>query len=204
MNNIEDIFKIKYDEVISLGFDCTIARMLESYNIRKDAYPIDWTVSRDWNLVTDALINKKTEEFLDIKKKDSFYVNPFNIEFLHHSKLSETEFKEVFQKRFERLFELMNNDKSVLFLRKTHDMNNCSYTNKNFNEIDETIKFCEWLKSKNKKFNFVLFLSCPACHSTVTYKQIDNLYLIKKEESLEKDSFGYYNKDIENFIKRLL
>lgn len=201
---MENIFNTKYDEVISLGFDCTIARMLEAYHIRTSAYPIDWAVSRDWDLIVDAIINNDIDKFLNIEMVNSFYVNELNVVYLHHSKISEQEFKNIFRKRIERLFELFNTDKKILFIRKSHDLNNCSETKKDFNEIDVSIKFCNWLKQKNKDFKFVLFLSCPNCHIEKFNIKTENLYLIKKDDSLEKDSFGHYNKDIEQFIKKLI
>ncbi len=192
-----------YDEIVPLGFDCTIARFLKNYNLRKNSYPLDWVVSRDFDLIVDNITNNIIKDFLEIKKIDGFYKNILNIEFLHHSNITEEEFKTTFTNRYNKLYETLTNNKNVLFLRKSHDLNNCEKTNKNFSEIDSTIKLCEWMKTFNKKFTFVLFLSCPKCHKDVINHQVDNLIIIKKKDDSNKDSTGYYNLDIEEYIKKL-
>lgn len=191
------------NEIISLGFDCTIARFLKNYGLRFNSYPFDWVVSRNFNLLTSSLINNNLDDFLDVEKikmyNDYYFVNKQDVEFLHHSKLSIDDFKSTFIKRINRFLDIIKNEEPILFLRKSHDNNNCSKTQK-FNEVEECEKFCEYVSQYKQNFKFVLFLSCNTCFNINNSTSSKHLTIIK-ETNKEVDSNGHYNKDIENYIK---
>ena len=195
-----------YEHIISLGFDCTVARFLKHFDKKQETYPFDWVVSQNWNLIVDSIIKNHLNDYIDVELEnmynDFYYINKCMVEFLHHSKITINDFQIDFQRRIDRFYEIIKSDKNILFIRKTHDFNNCKKTHKNFNEIEECVRFCNWLRGYNKKFKFILFTSCTNCHNNINLK-INELEIISKIDSIEKDCFGYYNKDIENFIKNL-
>lgn len=132
--NLSNILKKlqPYDEVVSLGTKCQVAIQIEHNGIRKLAYPFDWLVS-PFDSLTSFIINDGTH-FLDRDKLDYKGVYPGNPPYHHvedthygfiilHELLGPdavenyTQVKTKYKRRIERLFNLLQSDKKVLFIR---------------------------------------------------------------------------------------
>jgi hypothetical protein len=112
-----------FDEIISLGNNCSIATTLRNLKQRNLAYPFDWNITHLSFLIyifsnkfknLDIIFNdcdkfKKKCNETKIKYKDMI--------FFYHDNDNIQKLKDKFTKRFNRLDTLLNSNKNILFVR---------------------------------------------------------------------------------------
>jgi len=131
----------EYDEIVSLGFNCAVAFALKDLYLRNKSYPLDWgrvveekdeigfrrkveflcTNFKDFINEQDLYIfsDNKNEE----NKKHMAVHNSFNgMHFFHDFPKGKTiadvypDVKEKYERRIERLMDLINSDKKICFV----------------------------------------------------------------------------------------
>lgn len=122
---------------VSLGSTCCISQQLINFNLRKNAYPLDWVRIPNLNNVIKLLENK-FNDFLDFESfKFCKFSNDFMINgiagshiyknkyctFYHEfsEKINESNFDffcQKYKKRIIRLFNLINSNKQITFIRE--------------------------------------------------------------------------------------
>lgn len=185
---------MKYSEIISLGYDCTVARNARELNLRTSSYPFDWMVSIN-TIKTFEAIKNDFEGFTDIvsRKKigdSEYYVNKYEMVFLHHSHLSLEELNREFEKKINSFRKILSSDKNILFIRKlhgTHELEFCNSPDNNpIAEYDALEELIEFLKNKyNKEIQIKMFISCDRCASQHIFTSLYNKF--------GDDNIIYYN-----------
>ena len=128
---------VRYDAVINLGGDCTVARQLIKHNLRPYALPFDWAITPFNSLY--RLLENKFNGFLDKKNlvlrkklRKYFYDTHYNtyIYFsrsiqnsIHRQKqvnynVNYKKLITVYKKRIKQFYTLLRTSKKVLFIRK--------------------------------------------------------------------------------------
>lgn len=181
----------EFKHIISLGFDCSVARELEKNGLRDSSSPFDWMTTAELEKVI-RLIDNNFDSFLDFdslyqdKKLKNVYTNiKYNISFFHdfnkYESLS-TQILEVRNKYERRVKRFYNNIKEpTLFVRFINRTSELAYIEKNITNINKVLKHT----NINNK---IIFISSDRFDS-----QIIKLYKI---ESINNE---YYINDI---IKR--
>lgn len=97
-----------YDVVVSLGNKCTTTTVLRKLGIYKESFPFDAITS------TPHLILKYLQNQEDFLPNAPATPSPDGLVFFHFN-LNEPTTRETFQRRFNRLFDALANQKRVLF-----------------------------------------------------------------------------------------
>ena len=97
-----------YDVVVSLGNKCTTTTVLRKLGIYKESFPFDAITS------TPHLILKYLQNQEDFLPKAPATPSPDGLVFFHFD-LNEPTTREAFQRRFNRLFDALANQKRILF-----------------------------------------------------------------------------------------
>jgi hypothetical protein len=186
----------KYDfmHIVSLGYNCEIANSIIEMRARDSAYPFDWNFSRMWKInetmkqrfsnffLQENLMIAKYKKF-PAKERDNGFIyihdGPYHI--LSEYKDEYTTVKEKYNRRIIRLLDLLDNGKSILFVRSFYD-----------DKIDDHLEFVNILKNiyPNSKFHLLVF-----CKD-------------EKKISVENDNIEYINGvsidrfSICNFLKK--
>ena len=105
MKNIETT---EYDVVVSLGNKCTTTTVLKKLGIYKESFPFDAITS------TPHLILKYLQNQDDFLPKAPATPSPDGLVFFHFD-LKEPTTREAFQRRFNRLFDVLTTQKRILF-----------------------------------------------------------------------------------------
>lgn len=122
-----------YEEVVSLGSSCQVAWQLEAHCVRKAAYPFDWLITHSKAL--NAFLCRKGKGFLNWDKITvirAYPGDPAHLEVVDqmyglvslHDFLANPpmenyyEVKAKYDRRLARFFELLNSNKTVLFVRQ--------------------------------------------------------------------------------------
>lgn len=122
-----------YDNIISLGENCSIRTELQSLGIRGESLPFD-NIGASYIQTVAKIIKLIQENKFDIKDfitVDKNFINGFGCRFGHYtdeadeyfqkiSKLRKEPIEEIFYRRFERFNEFILKDKNILIY---HDLN---------------------------------------------------------------------------------
>ena len=200
---MEFLFQQKYNNIIPLGFFCSVASELRRIGLRDKAYPFDWLITNFEDVLT--CINNNFVDFLDLsnlekcKNDKTFYVknNKFNqIYFLHDFKEGEPiesqikAVKEKYDRRISRLYSDML--EGALFIRYVQNKYEWEYIRKNKRKIQVL------LKQYNKK-NKIIYILNDDIKTSLHFSM--KAYKVKKDE---KDSvareFLKKNPTLEKFI----
>ncbi len=128
-----------YEYVVSIGNKCPTSMILRELNIYKESFPFDYIPTTPC-LILKYLENQ--EEFYPsknvVRTKDDVWFGHFDI----NDKYDET--IETFNRRFKRLFEILENKKKILFVYTTeadiyNEMNN--RYNDNYNELSKIVEY---------------------------------------------------------------
>jgi len=174
---------MKYSEIISLGYDCTVARNARELNLRTSSYPFDWMVSMN-TIKTFESIKNDFEGFTDIVSRKKigdveYYVNKYDMVFLHHSHLTLEELKQEFEKKINSFRRALNNCENILFVRKLHGTHEVAFCNSEENnpklEYESLKELVEHIQKKyNKTINVEMYISCNTC--AFQYEVYPSLY----------------------------
>jgi hypothetical protein len=192
----------KYDEIIPLGYDCTIARQLDNLSYRHKAYPFDWLVTIDTKLLVDSILDE-FDKFYDVKKNiNGIYTNPYNMIFLHHSNFDIETFNFEFNKKIKRFKKIINSNEKILIIRKlhgTHEDNFCSSTSNNEIDINYMSKLRDYIDkvNPNNNIDITILISCENCCSS--YKG-----LLSNNNRMKVDVLYEPNGDDNNIYKNYL
>ena len=130
--DVEGLMRVaatKWDLYISIGSECSPALTLKTLGLRDAAYPFDWVESNPM-LILDILKNgwEKALTFNSSQKSAGFglsvsrpelnrHVNAFGQTFIHHVNWSSDELQSKLDRQFRRFFDVLNGDRSVLFVK---------------------------------------------------------------------------------------
>lgn len=153
----------EYDfmHIVSLGYNCEIANSIISMRARDAAYPFDWIFSKMWKInetlkkrfsnffLQENLIAAKYKKFPAREKDNGFiYVHDGKYSLLSQYISEYAIVKEKYNRRITRLLDILDNGKSVLFVRLIYD-----------DKIDEHLDFINILTNiyPNSKFHLLVF-----------------------------------------------
>lgn len=179
-----------YDYVVSIGNKCASAGILRNdLHIYGESFPFDFIPS------TPKLVLKYLQDTSDffpeqnmIRTKDDIWFGHYNV----YDKYDETIQK--FKRRFERLFEILQNKKRVLFVYTSeadiyNEMNN--RYNDNYNEL---CNIKDYIETKYEYTNFTIL----AIHVNKTYEDTKNIinYTINVPEAYLSDDMSTHTPPI--------
>lgn len=110
-----------FDRIISIGQDCGVAGSLRNIKYKECSYPFDWNVTSLEFIITSFKENFKNFEtiFNDCEKSGNGFLKYKNhIYFYHDDKQVNSNIIKKYSKRSLRLNALLNENKTVLFVRK--------------------------------------------------------------------------------------
>jgi len=151
----------KFDHVISIGQACPSAIGIRYANMRDAAYPFDWCSCGEPNSVHNA-VSDEFREFLPETMTGPF--NAYKIALVHlDPKKSAKENHEIYKRRCERFVNLLNSDKTILFVHSIERYLYCpSYrNNKSISDqwYEGICKFSTFLKIKFSHLRFqIIFI----------------------------------------------
>jgi hypothetical protein len=150
-----------FTHAISLGYNCEIANSILTMRMRDAAYPFDWLFSKMWKInetmklkfsnffLQENLIKAKYKKNPAREKDNGFiYVHDGAYDFLCEYITEYTKVKEKYDRRISRLLDILDNGKSVLFIRLMYD-----------DKLDEHLEFVNIVNNiyPNSKFHLLVF-----------------------------------------------
>ena len=140
-NKTNNFFKQKFDLIISIGEDCACSSWLRRYHLQNYTYPFDWLTKASFETRINLLCNDfkdfcLKENIIPLEKpkqglvdnKCDYYKDIKNDFFFYHdfesNQTFDIEYTKVFnkyQRRITRLYKLINNKKSILFVWWSRD-----------------------------------------------------------------------------------
>jgi len=162
--------KIKYDEIIPLGYDCTIARQLDNLKYRRKAYPFDWLVTINTDNLIECIINNFDNFYTKTKDDNGIFHNVHGMVFLHHSHFNIDEFNSEFDKKIRRFNEILLTNNKILLIRKlhgTHEIDYCNSDENNRKDIESISKLRDYIDTinPNNNIDITTLISCENCCS---------------------------------------
>jgi len=166
---------------ISLGGSCSVAYQLQNLGLRKEAYPFDWVTTPSLGTVIN-LFENNFDGFLDtavqtsvsdkfhisddddfpsdnnkINKQSIIMKNKYGVAFYHdfYENCNVDEIKKKYQRRVDRLYELIKSDCEICFVRDELKINNIKTS-----EIEKFIEVILGI-NKNAKFKIVIVVHNP-------------------------------------------
>ena len=139
-----------FDRIISLGQDCSVAGSLRNIKYKDFSYPFDWNVTK-LEFIIDCFTNKFNnfnEIFINCEKSGNGKLKYKNkIYFYHEPKKLNDNFKKKYLIRSNRLINLLDDDKKILFVRKAP-----------FDTIDNILILKNIINNNFPKLNFKILL----------------------------------------------
>jgi hypothetical protein len=172
-----------YEFIVSIGNKCPTAIYLKELNIYKQSFPFDYIPTTPY-LILKYLQNQNDfyPEKNIVRTSDNVWFGHFDI----NEKYNET--IETFRKRFDRLFDILNNKKKILFVYTSeadvyNEMNN-KY-NDNYNQL---CKIVEYLIETYKYDNFKLL----CIHTNKSFADTNNIvnYTINVPDNYMSDDMS--------------
>lgn len=188
----------KYDNVISLGWFCSVALELERFGLRNSSQPFDWLLT-DYESLIDCIKNDFANflEYENLMQYDTnpafYYDNYYKIHFYHdfHACIPLSEQLRAVKDRYKRRIERFMSDirKPSLLIRYIEDQAEADYINSNFENIH-----CFF-----KEFNEDNEIIYVANEDIVTNFDV---YTVRKDENdTVARKFVDKNKELERFLK---
>jgi hypothetical protein len=189
-----------YEFIVSIGNKCATAIYLRELNIYKQSFPFDYIPTTP-HLILKYLQNQNDfyPEKNIVRTRDNVWFGHFDI----NEKYNET--IETFKKRFERLFNLLENKKKILFVYTSeadvyNEMNN--RYNDNYNEL---CKIVEYLIETYKYDNFKLL----CIHTNKSFADTNNIvnFTINVPDNYMSDNMSTHTGEVtypyRNSLKKL-
>lgn len=186
-----------YEFIVSIGNKCATAIYLRGLNIYKQSFPFDYIPTTP-HLILKYLQNQ-TDFYPEkniVRTRDNVWFGHFDI----NEKYNET--IETFKKRFERLFNLLENKKKILFVYTSeadvyNEMNN--RYNDNYNDI---IQFRDYIIDTYNNNNFTIL----SIHTNKSYEDTNNIinYTINVDDKYLSNNMETHTPSIFNMYRDVL
>jgi len=200
----------KYDKVISLGCNCYIKVFMASNGVEEETNLFDYIGTSMWG-ICDLFYDDNSDSLCDIKQfqkmhifKNSYILTnkKYYIRFQHENyihqistnSINTTSFKTLestLRRRWNRLKNILQNKKSILFIRLEQDNKNRIEYNEykekqNKNEIEYVIEFSKNIKRQypSLKFN-ILFISKS---NNNYYDEANNIVIVNNIYDITSDN----------------
>jgi len=204
---------MKYDEIISLGSSCCPGLSLRNLKLKKETYPFDW-VRNNSKIIYDVLLNGK-DRYLSFDNEiisDDFYVkdlhshtnpgfenshiNYYGQHFTHYININMNELKDKFNTYLDRLINLLNSNKKVLFIH-SHEEYIYHYKSRD-NKMELFRYLCKINDLLEEKYPSLIFeiINIDINNKFENYKNIINLdmeFNLPFSDKCEHHQFKYYN-----------
>lgn len=188
----------KYENIISLGFFCSVASELERLGLRSVSSPFDWILS-DFEELMNCMKDDfsdflKTENLLQYESNPSYYYDEFYKMHFYHDFKPDTPLKyqiDLVSKKYAKRIERFKLDitKPTLFLRYIENQAEADYISRNFNEIKIFL-------TKGNKNNDVIFISNDDINASFELFEVE-----KDENDTVSRMFVNNNKELEYLLK---
>ncbi|MBP3314127.1 MAG: hypothetical protein J6K84_05695 [Oscillospiraceae bacterium] len=139
----------KYHSVVSLGFNCYVAKDLERMGIREQSYPFDWVISNFSDVIRlidnhfrDALISNNVQQ--DAEHENCYHDTGTGLDHYHdffpqrgsvERQLEQVQKK--YQRRYARFYRM--GEKPTLYIRFIRNVQDYQWIESHFQEIEATI-----------------------------------------------------------------
>lgn len=181
--------------IIPIGVDCGMAEFCKKYGLRTMAFPFDWNVT--YNGVS-ACIGDSFNHFTD-PLHDKF--NEYGMYFTHDFENdSVNQDREKYTRRCQRLMNILESSKEIIFCRKGHASHNHSdHSEKGItiaNDIDDAEQLNIILKNKypHLKYKIIVILVCGTCFNSMeTYKSVSDTIEIHNIATPQADDLLFEN-----------
>ena len=110
----------KYDTYVPIGNKCISATALEKLGLRKESFPLDWIMIGMPTVL--HLFTNHFNEFYPLNNAEGDYINHDFKEYLgfeHFADKTHAENHITFQRRVQKLYDILESNKSVLFVYTT-------------------------------------------------------------------------------------
>ena len=193
-----------YDYIISIGNKCPSTLLLRSLNLYKESFPFDYIPT------TPQLILKYLKDTSDFFPERNKIRNISGVWFGHFNIIDKyDETLETFKRRFNRLFEVLQNKKKILFLYTCEaDIYN-ELNNRYNNNYDELSNITDYIKNTYKYDDFIIL----AVHTNKIYKNtkniinytinVPNIYLSDDMSTHIKPVYTMYRETLKILIKEI-
>jgi len=185
-----------YDHVVSIGNKCITTSILRELNVYKESFPFDYIPTTPWIILKYL---KNPDDFFPKKNSvlnnDGVWFGHWNLD----DKYEET--IQSFQRRFQRLYEILQNKKRVLFVYTSEaDIYN-EFGNRYNDNYSELCNIREFIKNTYHN-NFTIL----AIHINKTYENAENIinYTINVPSIYLSDDKSTHNDQTCNEHKRVL
>ena len=204
-------------EYISLGSTCSVAFQMQKLNIRKHAYPFDWTkinklsnitkmISDNFSyffdleivrnsdkfpyLVNDNFIENKTDKTIQVK-------NNYDMIFCHDFLFNEcgidsqmNNFTEKYNRRIHRFVNKIMSLEEIVFIRDELKINKL--------DKKDIIQFCECIADMNPKLNFkfIVIIHNPKNKPIMNMDDVKNVVIVNDTSAYQ----GWVRESIKRII----
>lgn len=201
-----------YDEIISLGSNCSPGLSLRKLNIKKETYPFDWVRSNS-KIIYDVLLNGK-DKYLNFSNENisndfylndlhsylenskNSYVNYYGQYFTHYKNITQKDLKIKFDRYLNRFFDLLKTNKKVLFIHTNEEF---IYHKKSRDDKSELYKYLckinDLIEEKYPELTFEI-INIDINNTFDNYKNITNInmvYNLSFSDECEHHSSKFYN-----------
>ncbi|MBO0440393.1 DUF1796 family putative cysteine peptidase [Candidatus Enterococcus ikei] len=194
---------MEYENIISLGFFCSVASDLEKLGVRNASYPFDWLIS-SWKSV-EELIDNEFEDFLSdeliYQIEGARYKNlRYDLNFYHdfdeykdyYSQIDQVRSK--YNRRIHRFYRDIQ--KPTLFIRYIKDQEELAYLEENYDTVCQ--KLCKF--NKNNNILFLMNEGNYQTHLPINFVSIDDEDIVNRSplliKGISEKLVNKYNKEI--------
>ncbi|MFC1616397.1 DUF1796 family putative cysteine peptidase [Patescibacteria group bacterium] len=178
---------MKFKHIISIGYFCSVASELDRKSFRSEAYPFDWLII-DLDSLTD-LISNKFKDFINptmlaqyIKPKNVIMHTKYNLKFFHDFDPQKSIINQLpkagekFFRRIKRLYDALNSQDPILFVRYI------STESTNKDTPKKITRFISEIEKFTNNFQLLLINHSDQTFSHLSPKILDELY-VKKDQN---------------------
>ena len=219
---------IDYDEIISLGSNCSPGLSLRLLNKKNETYPFDWVRSNS-KIIYDVLLNNG-EKYTIFNEKDKdinneyylkdlhhytnpkfnkYHINYYGQHFTHYQDISSLELESKFKNYMERFLNLLRSNKKILFIHSNEEYIYHKKSRDNKEELyDYLCKINDILENSYPNLIFKI-INIDIDNNFKNYGNILNYnleYKLNFSDKCENHTSKYYNlyrNNVTNLIKNL-
>jgi hypothetical protein len=187
----------EYEYIVSIGNKCPTTMILRELNLYKESFPFDYIPT------TPALILKylqNTKDFFPekdvVRTKDGVWFGHYNISNEYETTIT------TFQRRFQRLFEILHQKKKILFVYTSeadvyNEMGN--RYNDNYASLNAIV---DYIQTTYKYTNFKIL----AVHTNKSYENTENIlnYTIHVPSQYLSDTMSTHVPEVWNTYRDIL
>ena len=194
----------EYDYIVSFGNKCPTTMFLREFGIYKEAFPFDYLPT------SPTLILKYLKDQTDFYPQKNVNVTRDGVKFSHfniNEKYAET--IETFQRRFARLFEILESKKKILFVYTSEaDVYN-QLGNRYCDNYGILCEIKDYLETtyKHNNFTIVAIHTNKSYDDTVNIKNytinVDAKYLSDDESTHVAPVYDLYRATLKSFMRQI-